>query len=761
MPSTTPVPKSIFSLGNVILLIVVVVGGIYAVFPGNRTLLERLIESGEYEDAIERIQEIDAITFSKDPAYYRNTEIRLRRLIALEEKDINAWEPLFKDAWEYYIGLHAPETLQGELLNIIPLLPTSSEAASYVQQNHQHLSLKDWKPIAEKLSQHALALSEPHIAALLYRQTIAEEDTTYANLIALLKIRAYADQPQEALEDIETLRPRIRLSQEEKNTLALKEINLLQATNQVSKAFDIAYAQWEAEPSRIQDDAFYAMIETLSIQSDRQRDALPLMRQRLAATPEDQQLFQRYLALTLATGQIDQSRDALIKRIQQGLASTEDRRQLAQIYEWQSLPDKAFDLYMELARQGDRDALDRMIALNAGLFRHYDLAETLQTSFPKENVTHYRTYYARLLTQIGDYENAVKQYQQLVEASEQPSAKIYAEMADAAMTMYDFEQAILAYRKAIAINPDDPLNIRRKKDIAWLLSLNGQYEESLAEYQAIFREHREEDMLPAIISLASILGKEQLYYDTLETIISLNDTQEPTDANSKFHRMEDHGIEQTWQTTMDQYRRTLAQLYADQKRYKEALNVLQSHSQLLKNASLLELYLYLLASNQQFAQAVHVLESEDIPTALLEDPRILRVSIWLYESVGKPQRALIYAEHMHHKAPEDQELLFTYARLLAYNGSPKRARALIEEQLQNASGADFYRLAADIALMSENYKDAEAYLTLYINTLDHPTSEDLALLADTRLARGDARGARVAYNLALKSHLRNQPELWN
>lgn len=742
----------------------VIVLGIYALLPQDRVVIERLIESGEYARALEALEDIEPAERQRDPIYYRSTELRMKRMLGMKEPEQTHWHMLFDDALIYYRDLRGAKTVREELFKLIPMLDSVKTAAAHFDEHAAKLHLEARMPVAEALVKHALALEEQVRAAQLYRKHVMESRPSFTTLTELIHLWQLADQSEQALNDIEQFIPLLSLSEEERIQLGRLQVDLLRSLNRPSDAFNIMKAQWKEEPERVFDDAFFTLVSELATQADRQFELIPIMRKRLEADTDGREaIFRRYLDLLMASEQLEGAQHALEQEVAKDKATDKERALLAQIYEWNGEPDKAFDLYKTLALSDNTQALDRLIALNNGLYRHYELAETLEAVIAQLDDSSYRLYLARLLVEIGEYEKAAASYEDYLEALKDADPALYAELADAQKTIYAFDKAVEAYRQALRHNPSREQRIRYRKDIAWLLSLEGDYQAALDEYQQIYAQEKESDILPSILSLAHLMGKNDTYFKTIETLLEEYPT---TDANlsdkeamAKMHRADDHGAARKWREALNQYRRDLAQHYAQQGRLDEARTVLEKHTELMTNPQVFDFYLYLLASAEAFDKAITVLESPKLAPGLLRDSQTIETAAWIYDAAGRQDKALDLLAQLFERVPDSPRIALAYARMLAYNGHPGQAREIMQPLLENSNNPEIFRLAADIALGMNDYENAERYMILYLNALPQPTGEALSLLADIRLSRGDTPGAQRTYNLALRQMLRSNPEL--
>ena len=136
----------------------------------------------------------------------------------------------------------------------------------------------------------------------------------------------------------------------------------------------------------------------------------------------------------------------------------------------------------------------------------------------------------------------------------------------------------------------------------------------------------------------------------------------------KFFRQKEFGAERRWREALDQYRRALAQIHADEGDFAEAVETIRLHSRLFDDPAIFEFYLNILAEEGLFEEGVRALEGDRFRPELLRSPDTLRTAVWVMESGGQRMRALALAEELYELFPDDASVGLTVARLLAETG---------------------------------------------------------------------------------------------
>lgn len=734
-------------------VIVVLLGGIYLLIPDPENLIQRYLDAGEPEKVLRHLE----ANRDLDPVQAEVARLEAERLIAIRSKDPAKWVELFQKGLRGYTRLGSPPELVAPLVAAIHRLPDPAAVWQASRAMLAEVNPKHAQPIRSAFVREILASGSPGVAANLFRETLSTENPSMEDLRELLRMRLLAGQAETALVDISAFEEGI--SDDPENLMAwnLEKARVLRSLNRVVEAFEQLYALWERDPGVVEDRAYYEMARALSIEADRQAEVLPLVRARARIDPEDPALFRDLLNLTFSLASVEEAVALLENRLESAGLHPAERKKLAKIHEWTGKPGEAFDQYRALALEGDSEALGRLFEINEGLFRHYELAEIIQKA-PGETTDGFELRAARLLGRIGEYERAAETYRQYLSNNPHAPATVHAELADISLTTHDFKLAANSYRKAIQASDEREKRIRWRKDLAWILSLLGEYQQSLAEYRAIFEEYGEEDVLPSIISLSSLLGDRALYRNTLETIVARNQSEEEIAAHEKFFRQKEFGAERRWREALDQYRRALAQIHADEGDFAEAVETIRLHSRLFDDPAIFEFYLNILAEEGLFEEGVRALEGDRFRPELLRSPDTLRTAVWVMESGGQRMRALALAEELYELFPDDASVGLTVARLLAETGRPGESRKLLARYLGPNASPEVLLLASEVASAAGSYSQAEQYLIGYIESKETRDAADIARLGDIRLAAGDNRGARESYRDAVNALLAQKVE---
>lgn len=739
-------PRSVLPWQAVVVIVVLIAGGIYLLIPDDEDLIQRYLDAGQPEKVIEHLER-DPDLGPEEAAVVR---VEALGRIASERKAPELWEQTFKDGFSEYVTLGGPERLRGALLKVIPHLQDPSAVAVTVDAAAGSLPVEAVDPIMQGLVEEIVADGDPAQAAAVYREWLGAGAADSGQIAELLRLRRLAGEEEQALQDLIQLKQSIAPGSAGELRLALEKATLLQSLNRVNEAFEQLLEYWEANPGAVSDPQFFQLARSLSIAADRQKDVVPIMQARLGVAPGDDELFADYLDLNLALAAVDEAERALEEKRRTGMLTPGQARMLARIREWSGKPGEAFEEYRRLALEGDQEALQRLFELNEGLYRHYELAEILAEA-PGTRSSDNLLREARLLARIGEYERAVESYRALVDQSEEPDPGWYAEMADVALTIHDFETALYGLRMGLESGPSREQEIRWKKDIGWILSLEGEYELAVAAYAAVFLDYEEEDVLPSIVSLSTLIGDRDLYQWTMEEIVRRNrDRGDGEGAANRIFRQKEFGAERRWQTALNQYTRSLAQIYADEGRYEDAAEVIVLNSEIYTDSEIFEFLLNVLAEAKQFEEAAQVLEEVEYSPGLLQTIETYRTAIWILESAGRPEAALELALIARGTFPGDESMKLTTARLLSETGRVREARQLLDTVDMEDAPPGVLLLASGVASASGQFARAETLMLEYLDNVGEPAARDFTQLGDLRLAAGDVESGREAYREAVR-----------
>ncbi|GEM_PF-1486453 len=213
------------------------------------------------------------------------------------------------------------------------------------------------------------------------------------------------------------------------------------------------------------------------IEAGRQKDLVPL--------------YEKYLALPAAAS--GPGRDPLRDSY---------TMQLAQIHEWNAQPDKAFDLYLRLARKGRREALDRCLELNPGLFRTGDLLSALLAGYEVySNDDELVFLTARLLGEAARRDEALRVFSEHL-ARHPGDAEAHYRLALIFDETQQFERAFEHFRKAHELDPDNDACLEATARTALTL---GRYQQALGLWRSLSHRTRDIDHAEQFHQLATAL----------------------------------------------------------------------------------------------------------------------------------------------------------------------------------------------------------------------------------------------------------------
>src|SRR5436190_7842651 len=116
-----------------------------------------------------------------------------------------------------------------------------------------------------------------------------------------------------------------------------------------------------------------------------QRKLLAEYRRQVEANPADAETWELIGEIAAGTEDLGLAKQAFEKLITLRPGDLVAHKRLAELYEWSNDPGRAFDIYAKLAEQKDDAALDRLIALNPGLYRDKDVLRLLRAAVGEAN----------------------------------------------------------------------------------------------------------------------------------------------------------------------------------------------------------------------------------------------------------------------------------------------------------------------------------------------------------------------------------------
>lgn len=740
--SSLPKMKPILPWWQLGLLLALCGLAIYQLVPDDPRLIDNLIRDRNPRDARRQLEKVSPAKRANDPVRYLRLEVEIARLElrpddraaldAFARRGVAAWrESRYAPS---ILALIAPALAQ--LRDPAALWPELEAAVLAAPEKARAIA-------GERLATAALASSQPATAAQIYASTHPEATRTAAQRLEIARLRQLAGQPAEAL---------AALGEEQSEEARALRLLLLRELNRNREALTLLLNR--AAASAKADVKLVADIATVALQAGAPAEAIPAVRSLLAAQPDDVATWRQLRTLHVSAGDPAGAVEAAQRAAALSERGTDDLRELARIHEYAGQPGPAFDTWLEIAlRSGDVPAVERLIALNPGLFRDVELARALNRVVPLPGRDDLTLRLARLEVMLGSYDNARTHFEQYLAL--RPEADVMIEYAHLHRELYRFGDAETWLRRAAELRPD---NLGLRREIAECLVYQGRNKEALAIYAELAQRDRSPEVLDPFTRLAETLGDYEAFARALRQTVETATTPDVRDYKMLAYAYELNSRSDLRRATLeaglkvfpkdDDLRMSLASALADARLYREAQSTLALHTKLREDPLAAELFLELMRLNNDTAAERRFLR-ETFSPAVLEDEDFLMHSAYAWEALREYPRAEAIHRQLQARHPANFQHAGDLARIALLRGHPKEAKQVLAPFLAAPTPA-VLKLAAEIASSAGDHRNAEKYQAAYLSAMRNASATDWGALGDIRLSRGDRIGAKRAYAEALR-----------
>ncbi|NNC89374.1 MAG: tetratricopeptide repeat protein [Akkermansiaceae bacterium] len=275
---------------------------------------------------------------------------------------------------------------------------------------------------------------------------------------------------------------------------------------------------------------------TLARETSQPEVAYALLKERIAVTDEDA-VLRRLLPAAITVGTEAGELEALVPLYEKLISVTEAMGQargrpdpdlpelkmkFARVCEWTDRPSRAFDIFLPFAAAGNREALDRCIALNVGLFREEELTDALADGYP-----HYRhddeitRLTARLLANGARRDEAMSVYGDYLERHP-GDAGAWFEMGAVLDECGRHEEALAHFQRAYELDAKDVANL---KHLAASAASLGNSELTREALRALAELTRDPEYLVELCMVAASVGDVDCLKDSLRQLLEVGGRQ--------------------------------------------------------------------------------------------------------------------------------------------------------------------------------------------------------------------------------------------
>lgn len=735
LPRMQPlVPRS-----QLVLLLLLCGVGIWLLLPDDREMLEKLVQDGETAEARRLLEKIPRRERNADPLRFRTLELELaKRDLAPGDAAAHArYVAQIAAAWRE--TAFAP-ALFDRLLAALPALADPAAAWTALAPDLAGAPAAQRQTLGAAFTRAALGANQPIAAAEIFAATRAPAERTPADRLELARLWQQAGRPADALD---------ALGDDESAEAQPLRLALLRALNRNRDALALlARRAGTATTGELVDE-----IVAVALAAGVPAEAVPVAERYLAANPGDVARWRRLRELLVGAGRTADAVAAARHTVAAGNRDPGDVAALARVLEWTGEAAGAFDAWLELARAGDLAALDRVAALNPGLFRDRDYAKVLAGVVPVSGRPDYTLALARLSVTLGDYDRARTAFTAYLAARD--DFDVWIEFGHLHRELYRFADAEAAFRRASALRPGD---LGARRETAECLVLLGRYPEALEIYGELLPRSADEEIVGPYVRLAESLGRFDAFADGLRRRIAATPEPDVRDYTMLAYAYElgadpvrrraaiDEGLRRF--PASNDLRLQLAYLLSSELKFRAAQSALAPHTRLREDLNALLLYLDLMRLNNDVAAERSFL-AQPVSAALAGDDGVLERIARVREAHRDYAEAERLWRTLHGQRPRDFARAADLARVLLLRGRTAEAKALLAPFLRAPTPA-VLRLAAEISTSAGDQRAAERYQLAYLAAVQSAPPADWGALGDIRLSRGDRTGAKRAYAEALR-----------
>jgi tetratricopeptide (TPR) repeat protein len=751
MKATNPL-----SAGVLIAVLLACAIAFYLLVPTNKKLLDRLVQDGKSQRAMEVLHSLSDTEKATDLEFYELMRLRLNRQLG-DPKDQAGVIAQIEASLEALERFASNQAYLAEVLESLSVLDDSARALRLVEPHLETYPQPVRQVLVVALVRDALASDRADVAAAAYEHSLRPFPPGETNLVEAVRLWRAAARPEQALRVLEDFEQRSGKNSSALGT-ALEELkfNLLREVSRNSEAFELAssLSRREAQTGEVGQKWLERMQATADNPSQR-RKLLEEYRQEVHRNPADTKTWRLIVNMAMAADELDLVKEALQKLIQLTPQDTEAQTQLAQIYEWSDAPDRAFDLYLKLAGQNDEPALERLIALNPGLYRDTDVLRLLRELSRKPLPDKYRLFLARLLTRHGEYAEAYALYNGHLRDYPKDTA-VMEEYAETLQRQQSYESALAVWKDVQKLKPKDDAVEGHVAELHYQL---GDFENALQAYRQLAKRSTDLAAILKYCTLTESLGELQSLSEALALKMELKKQDDPEDfiklayvfnllgADAKRRSVLERGLARF--PTNDSLRLQLSVLLVEQKEDDRALPILARSNGLKTKLDPLRLYLELLIRTGRFSVAERFLKT-GIQEELLETQSIILLTALIYEGNGNDAAAEQLHRKLYQQHPGANTYALSYLNILIRVGKTGEARTVLQPLLI-APTPDILREAARVYAELGDYKQAERLQSRVMELPGQTRFQDLIYLGDIRQAGGSRSAAQRAYRQALAS----------
>jgi tetratricopeptide (TPR) repeat protein len=738
---------------------------LWLLVPSKEQVLQRMVHDENLDGIARLMSRINPTRQKRNPALYDLVNLKLRRR---ELQNANPQgrlassdtEHLLDETWEKYLIYGGDARFAKEIGLLLGTSGDPELTRKWLARLRNKMAPALLPETLRDGEQRALALNNPKAAAILMRARLATGKMTVPNLQQLVRTWRQANAPTEALRDLEHFTARNPIKWGGSGAaLAEMRIILLRELNRNSEAFDCLQDNRKVLESRLGSRQFLELTAATAIQAGREMDVLPFFRQWVKQNPKDIQVWQWIGQLSAGARQFQEAIQAYQRLRKLCPDDPQTGQLLGQIHEWNNEPDKAFDIYRDLAIKGNEFAFDRLMSLNNGLYRDEEIINVLKHLVPERGAHPRRFALADLLIRMARYAEAEDQFRRQLQANPRD---VYAleRLAFFQRNRDELETARETYCRILAI---DPRHLAARRNLAELQWLTGRYEIALQSLQDLSRDDANSNFFVQYISLARSLGRFDEAIEALERHIQAQKNVTEQDYLNLAYFYELVGCREKRRRLLEEGSQRnpgalrmlhlLAMDYAAKGNSRQALDCLRGRVSAASPPSLQQLQLELLLECNQIQEGLAFARAMTA-AGVKPSVEITRLTARFYERGGDwPNAGRLYAK-LHAENPSNPANVVDHCRALYHLGYSTQAERLLRTLVFDGR-MDTIQAVAGMFSELQMYRESRQFLEAYCRDYGTGNAGIWSMLGDSRLALRNPAGARHAYRRAVLELLRN------
>lgn len=353
-----PLPRPVVPIPVLLAILAIAVGASFLLVPEQDELVDRLLRDQQYERLRKTLAEQDTQASSGELRKLSREELTLfAAMVRLTPRERLHLVFSVSNPPRYHALMHSLVLADVKFVDVLP----PQEAWQLIEPHAQRIGSKAFMEVCDVLVRNALATGKPTLAATILDRECQEPSASLVTAKQMAVAHQWAGDPlggAKALQAWQSRHPQA-LSADDVSMLRELGSTLALQGGAPSLALDLWMQGW-SNPSTSEID--HAL--SLAAQCSRARDLMPWLAKQVATMPAAK------LSLRALHDQAQRDARAFDDY-------TQRVRTLANLADWDSQFDAAFDQHMRLAAAGDAASLDRCIALSDFLGRDEDTVELL------------------------------------------------------------------------------------------------------------------------------------------------------------------------------------------------------------------------------------------------------------------------------------------------------------------------------------------------------------------------------------------------